>query len=784
MSTVAHSRTRPRLRASKLRVPTVPPLAIARPRLSVVQKAAERSRVISVSAPAGYGKSTLVAQWTALDPRATGWVHLGPGDDDSVVLLAHVVAALERTGPVCDELLDELSGRAPRIDEVAIPLLAADLGERDPFVLVLDDVHVITARKSRAILACLADYVRSESQLVLVTRGDPGVPLGRLRASGDVVEIGTALLALDPAETRDVAASTGLELSQAAAAALWERTEGWAAAVALATLALRGRADGAARAAGLCGNQQQIADYLLEEVLERQPDHLKRFLLGTSILDQMTAPLCDAVLDTKDAAGSLEELARSNAFVVSLDDQREWYRYHHLFSDFLRAELKRRHPELLPVYLRRAAGWCDVHGSPGEAFAYAHEAGDLAHAGRIALASRDEFASRGQIESLRLWLNRCTDTDIESDAQLSIAAAWVFGYLGEAGRARRFLVAAERAPLDLASADGAASLRSALANLRSSMAPDGIPQMLRDAELGCACEKRMGAHWVLSARRAMGAACLLLGRPHEAIAILQESLALSTDRPELSHTRVFTLGYLVFAAAELGKRRDAQRWAVEASWLTSQQHLHDTIYGAIAYTAGALAHNQRGDQTEAARQLENVRRLRPLLLVGPWLNADLALRCADISLDLGDVAGALDHAQVASDVLQGYPDAGTLPARLQRLQARIRRGQDYGLTPAELRLITFLPTHHSLQDIADRLHLARPTVKTHVASIYSKLGVTCRTDAVEIIEQAGLESTEAKVTIPPPELDRLRDAESPLTNGDTGYSRRRRIDSRVSSLTG
>ena len=602
----------------------------------------------------------------------------------------------------------------PRIDEVVLPLLAADLGERDPFVLVLDDVDVITAQKSRAILAFLVDHVRSGCQLVLVTRGDPGVPLGRLRVSGDLVEIGTALLALDPMETRDVAASTGLELSQAAAGALCERTEGWAAAVALATLALRGRDDAAVTAAGLSGNQQQIADYLVEEVLDRQPDHLKSFLLGTSILDHMTAPLCDAVLGTDNAAASLEDLARSNAFVVSLDDHREWYRYHHLFRDLLRAELKRRHPDLLPVYLERAADWCERHGAPGEAFAYAYEAGDLAHAGRIALAYRDEFASRGQIESLRLWLERCTDTEIESDPQLSIAAAWVFGYLGDAARARRFLVAAERAPVDLASPDGGSAFRSALASLRSAMAPDGILQMLRDAELGYECEQKLGTRWLLSARRAMGAAYLLLGRPQEAIAVLRDSLALCRDRPDLTHTRVFTLGYLVFAATELGDRRDAQRWAVEAGWLVSQQHLHDTIYGAIAYTAGALAHNQRGDQTEAARQLENVRRLRPLLRTGPWLNADLALRCADISLDLGDVAGALEHAQVAGDALQGYPDAGTLPARLQRLEARIRRGQDYGLTPAELRLIAFLRTHLSLQDIADRLHLARPTVKTHV----------------------------------------------------------------------
>ena len=221
--------------------------------------------MVLVSAPAGYGKSTLVAQWSDLDPRAGGWVQLGHGDNGPVVLLARVAAALERIGPVRGELLEELSRRTPRIDEVALPLLAAELGERDPFVLVLDDVHVIAARKSRAILGLLVDQVRSGSQLVLVTRGDPGVPLGRLRASGDLVEIGTALLALDARETRDVAASGGLELSEKAAEALRERTEGWTAAVVLAALSLRGRDDAAMRAAGLSGNQTQIADYLVEE---------------------------------------------------------------------------------------------------------------------------------------------------------------------------------------------------------------------------------------------------------------------------------------------------------------------------------------------------------------------------------------------------------------------------------------------------------------------------------------------------------------------------------------
>ncbi len=554
---------------------------------------------------------------------------------------------------------------------------------------------------------------------------------------------GLALLALNASETREVAASGGLELSDEAAKALRERTEGWAAAVALATLSLRGRDDADMRAAGLSGNQEQIADYLVEEVLKRQPEPLKRFLLGTSILERMTAPLCDAVLGTDDAAISLEALARSNAFVVPLDDHREWYRYHHLFGDILRAELKWRHPELLRVYLRRAAGWCEAHGTPGEAFAYAHDSGDLAQAGRIALAYRDEFARRGQSETVRLWLERCTEEEIASDPQLSIAAAWAFGYRGGAAKARRFVAAAERGPLDVASADGASSLRSALANVRTALAPDGIPQMLRDAELMYVSEKKAGTRWLLSGCRAMGVAYVLLGRPQEAITVLREALALSSDQAELAHARVFSLGYLAFAATEMDNRRDAQRWAVEATWLVAKAHLDDTVYSAIAYTAGALAHQQRGDHTEAARQLETVRRLRPLLRGAPWLNADLALRCADISLDLGDLADALDFAEVAGDALQGYPDAGTLPARRQRLEERIRRGQDYGLTPAELRLVAFLPTHLSLQEIADRIHLARATVKTHVASIYDKLGVPGRSEAVEMIEQSGLGSPAA-----------------------------------------
>ena len=440
------------------------PSAVPRARLARLQKVAQRSRVVLVSAPAGYGKSILIAQWSELDPRDCGWVQLAYGDNDHVALLAHVASALEHTTPIRDDLLEELSRRAPRLDEVVLPLLAAELAEREPFVLVLDDVHLVTAKTSRSIIRFLAEQVPAGSQLVLVTRGDPGMPVGRIRASGDLVEVGASLLALDMEETRAVAARGGLELSEEEAEALRERTEGWAAAVALASLSLRDRDDAAARSADLTALSSRLLTTFWKRCSSSQPGNLKTFLLGTSILDRMTPPLCDAVLGTVDAVDSLDALARSNAFVVPLDNRGEWYRYHHLFSDLLRAELSRRYPELLPTYLKRAADWCELHGSPAEAFAYAHESGDLAQAGRIALGHWDELTGRGRIETLRLWLDRCTEEEIKSDAQLSIAAAWVAVLLGDPVRARRFVAAAERGPLDVPSADGATSLRSALAN--------------------------------------------------------------------------------------------------------------------------------------------------------------------------------------------------------------------------------------------------------------------------------------------------------------------------------
>jgi LuxR family maltose regulon positive regulatory protein len=244
---------------------------------------------------------------------------------------------------------------------------------------------------------------------------------------------------------------------------------------------------------------------------------------------------------------------------------------------------------------------------------------------------------------------------------------------------------------------------------------------------------------------------VILGRPQEALAPLEE--VVSSQQPGLPALRVISLGYLAFAAWDLGDRKHSHRWATRAAAGLAEEHLEDTAYSAIVSTAVALADLDRGDHTAATRELENVRRLRPLLRAARWLDADLAVRCGEISLDLGDRPGAVEFAQLAEDVLQGYPDAGALPARLERLRERIRLGRDLELTAAELRLFHFLPTYLSLQEIADRLYLSRPTVKTQVASIYRKLGVEGRSEAVEAIDRLGLGSLGDRIPAWDPESD-------------------------------
>ena len=702
--------------------------------------------IVVISASAGYGKSTLAAQWASRGPRRTAWVNLDRGDNNPTVLIRYLALALDQLEPVAPELFDELSSPAPR-DDILLPALAVELARLSPFELVLDDLHELTQPPSIALVDSLLEEIPPGSQVVLITRGGSNLPLTRRRIMGDVLDIEADTLALDLHETRDLSARIGARLSERSLAAIRERTEGWPAGVQLALKATREHASDHGVTERLHGTQLQIAEYLIETVLDRETEEHRTFLLATSVLRRMTAPLCDAVLGSTASSGVLRELEQTNSFVISLDDEPGWYRYHHLFGQLLRSELDRRNPGLAAAYLARAAEWHEHDGTdPEEAFRLAHECGDLERAGRIAMASAVGFVGSGQVESLRLWLEECTDDEIDADPQLAITASWVHMLRGDGQAAERLLLEAERHNLDVPSADGTTSLRSSLANIRSTLGPAGVGQMLADAEFMYAAESAAKTRWVSASSRAIGVANLLLGRPEAAIGAFQETLTLyGADRPELSLARVLCLGYLSFAAADLGAWHDARKWAQEAKALVAEHRLDETLGAAIACTARATTLVHDGDSARAAHELAQARRVRRLAHGMRWLSADLDLRWGNLSLDLGERIVAKEHAVAARAILKSYPDPAMLSSRLDALETRIARAADLHLTPAELRVIPFLPTHLPVKEIAAQLHLSPATVKTHLSQIYGKLDVSTRLEAVEKMDTLGLQPTRTSV---------------------------------------
>jgi len=724
---------------------------VPRPRVGVVERerllrqlaAGSEAPIVLISASAGYGKSSLAAQWSTRCGRPVAWINVDRGDNDPVVFLNYLARALDRLAPVDPELLDELSSMAPRIDDIVLPTLAAELGRLSPFELILNDLHELSEPRSVAAVGFLLREIPPGSQVVLVTRVDPELPLARYRVSRDILEIRAPQLALDSEETRALAENRGGRLSEQSLEFLRERTEGWAAGVALALQALDDRTRGDALVKRIAGQHRQIADYLTEVALARETEERRRFLLATSVLNRMTASLCDAVLGVAGSDDVLRELEQSNSFVIALDDHRGWYRYHHLFGELLRSELDRLRPGLAAVYLARAARWYEQEGDhPEEAFRCAHEGGDLELAGRIALGCWDVFVSRGQLVTVWLWLRECTDDEVVSEPQLALAAGWVYLLLGQAQEAQRFALAAGRGDLDRPSADGATSLRASLAVLRSAVAPDGIHQMLADAEYVYAAEKHpTPTRWLVGGCRGVGVAKVLLGRPEEAFIAFQEALVLTKERPELAHTKILCLAYLAFAGADTGEWSKARVWAQEAKAIVSENHLEGIALSATAFTARAMVLARDGDFDRAKAELAMARSLEPLVLGTRWAAADLSIRWGSISLELGDRRAAAKHADVARAALSGYPDPGTLPARLALLEQRIARAEDLHLTPAELQIAAFLPTHRSLKEIADALTLSRETIKTHVAAIYAKLGVSTRSAAVEQLTQLRAEPT-------------------------------------------
>ena len=413
---------------TKLHVPRWRRGLVARPRLSERLSRGAESALTLVSAPAGFGKTTLLAEWLAAAPakgRSVAWLSLDQRDNDPALFWTYLVAALKTAAPGVGAGALSLPQPPQPPNEADLGALLNDLDAiSNDVVLVLDDYHVIDAREVQDGMAFLLEHLPPQIHLVIGSRADPRLPLARLRGRGELVEIRAADLRFTPGEAAAYLNEVmGLTLTAADVAALEGRTEGWIAALQLAALSLQGREDTAAFIAGFAGDDRYIVDYLAEEVLQRQPGAVQQFLLQTSILDRLSGPLCDAVTGQDGGKAMLAALERGNLFLVPLDDRRRWFRYHQLFADVLQARLLDERPDGVPDLHRRASGWYEQNGEPPEAIRHALAARDFERAADLVELAIPAMRRSRQEVAVRGWLELLPDEVVRVRPVLSVGFA-------------------------------------------------------------------------------------------------------------------------------------------------------------------------------------------------------------------------------------------------------------------------------------------------------------------------------------------------------------------------
>jgi LuxR family maltose regulon positive regulatory protein len=699
---------------------------------------------VSVTAPAGYGKTTLLAQWAARDDRPFAWVSLERRDNDPVALLTYVAAALDGIHPVDPGVFRAAASASDTMWSTSVPRLGAALESMpEPIVLVLDDVHVLTERDCVDVLEPLAKNLSCGSQLVLSGRAENGLPLPQLRAAAKLHEIRHAELALSDSEAQTLLASAGAKVSKAEAHELNERAEGWAAGLYLAALSVQECGD--ARAIeSFHGDDRFVADYFRTEHLSRLKRSDREFLVRTSVLDRMCGPLCDELLGRNNSARRLHVLEEANLFVVPLDHRREWYRYHHLFRDVLRSELERVEPELVPVLHRRAASWSEQNGLPEAAIEHAASGGDLDTLARLIGTFSMPYFRSGRVATVDRWFRWFDDTDLLVHYPAVAAfGAWVHALRGRADDAERFAYALEHSELDAPLPDGSSSVRAWAALLRALLCHRGVEVMRVDAELALE-ELSPSSFWRPAALLFVGVGALLEGEVERAEELFVETGEEATGSGGV-YAGVVAHSQLALLTLDRDDLAGAEIHLAQAREFLQNQPIEEFLPAAILVAADARLALARGQAATARGLLMAAMRLRPYLSRAiPWFGVQTNLELARSHLALADSDGSRTLLREAEDVIRRRPDLGTLPQQALELRAELANavslddGWASTLTAAELRLLPLLTTHLSFREIAERLYVSRNTVKSQAISVYRKLGASSRSEAIERAVHLGL----------------------------------------------
>jgi LuxR family transcriptional regulator, maltose regulon positive regulatory protein len=719
---------------AKFSVPQPRPGIVSRGDLVETARSSD-CRLVAVTAPAGYGKSTFLAEWAATEDRSVAWVSLDRLDDDPATLLASLASAYCRAGLGSADLVVDMRGQGVSVLGRAAPRLTAEFrASQVPFVLMLDDLHELRSPACHDVLGMVISAIPCGSQLAAASRSEqPQLP--RLRASGDALEFRAADLALDAAGARQIFSNAQVSVTTELTVAVTERTEGWPVGLYLTALIAK---ESRGQTHTVTGEDRYVADYLYHEALSRQPKALQRFLRRTAVLDQLCAPLCEATVGSSAAAIHLRQVEAHNLFLTPLDRQREWYRYHALFREFLLGELRRTEPHIVAPLHHRAADWYESNGSPALAVEHLLHTTDWDRTVRLVFELTLPTYMAGQLSAVLRWYRMIGDAHIERYPPAAVQMGFMSLVSGNATGALRWAGFVDAASFDVVPEDGTASFGSLRAMLRATMCAAGPEAMRADAAFAVAQEParspyRDSALWMLAE------AHLLAGHLDQARAVFAEA---STAAATFSNTDTIVIceAQLAWLAMDRGQWGEADRRLELALATIEEKRMHNYVFSISAFAAAARRSLHLGDLSGTHRHLTQAMRARPsATYLLPYHAVRLRLQLAKVYLALAEPATVRQLLREIDDILNHRPALGTLVDDVKDFHSAARGAVGtLPLTPAELRLLPYLQTHLTADKIAERLFLSGYTVKTEIKSVYRKLGVASRDDAVQKATAIGL----------------------------------------------
>src|SRR5215216_1219106 len=607
---------------TKLHPPPVRRKWLSRPRLvGELDRATERP-VTLVAAPAGYGKTTVVAQWLdMMTDRSVAWVGLDAADNDPVRLWVHVATALARAGrPIADDVGELVSLNSNKITTNVLPKIINSLAAlRHPIMVILDDFHFVRADACLEQVDFVIEHLPANAGMMIITRADPDLHVGRLRVAGKLAEIRADRLSFDAGEAFAMLAAEGVRLSETAQSELMDRTEGWPAGLYLATLLLAGQDDPDRIVHQLSGDNRVIGDYLTEEVLSRHPAGIRSFITSISILERFSAQLCDHLLETTGSSNTLHDLERSNLFLMALDPERHWFRFHHLFAAVARSALQAEDPNRVAILHDRAADWFATHGFTDEAVSHAIAAGSWARASQLLQTNWIRYVDAGRTATVQSWLQALQARESEAEPAVLVTAAWMALATGDEASLNRLLFLLADIHDDAALPDGARSVESAVAIIRGISGFGGPVDMLDAA--------------------------------------MSELPKAAYSTAAFALVKQFALSVMAMVQREQGNSERSHQYALEAMEVVEAQSMRVMPQASMAFTALGESQAATGDFDAAIGTLkEGLALRRNTAELSPWPTIHHLLAMSRVEANAGELQQAEHLIDEAAQLMSRFPE--------------------------------------------------------------------------------------------------------------------------------